>query len=419
MSTSGRDNHDDVEDRVRAALHHRAREFTASPDAWQRTLARRGDPTTRLRMARARHRRWSGWIAPLAAAAAVVAIAAGLLIARGPAAPRPAPGVNPTPSASAPPAPLGLSPTHGPTPRGLRVPPACSQATFPPPAYSVTTVTEASMPAPATGWLQKAPAISGIVRVTVSYRGDRFTAYFWLTHHSGYPVALESRVTSLPSAQVDRGTVRWSGGSVFLQAIPAGQAEQMMGNGGDRLVSYGLGLARTQVASVTAATGSTHPVPGLDGGSTPVPGVVFSGPGIPSRLWMAVYPAAPLYDTLILRDSAGATIGRASIQPEPAGTMCLPLAQVNTWAPPHGLYVYAGGVSLPQVASVTAVLPDGSQIQGEFRDEMDQRIFWDWQVTFPVKDANLTVTLVFRDGAGRVLGHFTTIPGKNPFPDPR
>lgn len=418
MSTSGRDNHDDVEDRLRAALHHRARDFTASPDAWQRTLARRGDPTTRLRTARAGHRRWSGWIAPLAAAAAVVAIAAGLLIARGPAAPRPVPGVSLTPSASAPPAPLGLSPTHGPTPKGLRVPPACSQATYPPPAYSVTTVTRSSMPALATGWLQKAPAISGIVRVTVDYRGDRFTAYFWLTHHSGYPVALESRVTSLPSAQVDRGTVRWSGGPVFLPEIPAGQAEQMMGNGGDRLVSYGLGLASSQVASVTMTAGSRQPIPGLFGGSTPVPGVVFSGPGFPSRLWMAVYPATPLYDTLILRDSAGATIGHGSMQPEPAGTMCLPLASLN-FQPPRGGYAYATGDSLPQVASVTAVLPDGSQVQGEFWGPLVQSYFWEWQVKFPVKDANLTVTLVFRDAAGRVLGHFTTIPGQNPFPVPR
>jgi hypothetical protein len=33
----------DIEERLRAALHARAKEFTISPDAWRKTLARRGD----------------------------------------------------------------------------------------------------------------------------------------------------------------------------------------------------------------------------------------------------------------------------------------------------------------------------------------------------------------------------------------
>jgi len=36
-------------------------------------------------------------------------------------------------------------------------------------------------------------------------------------------------------------------------------------------------------------------------------------------------------------------------------------------------------------------------------------------VRYPRADANLTVTLVFRDAAGRVLGEVKTIPGKNPY----
>jgi hypothetical protein len=100
--------------------------------------------------------------------------------------------------------------------------------------------------------------------------------------------------------------------------------------------------------------------------------------------------------------------------------MCMPLAQLNMYERPDANYAYAGGVSLPQVASVTAVLPDGSQVRGGFLGALGKSPpVWQWEVKFPVKDVNLTVTLVFRDAAGRVLGHFTTIPGKNPFPDPR
>jgi hypothetical protein len=416
MSTSGRDNHDDLEDRLRAALRHRAGDFTASPDAWQRTLARRGDPTTRLRTARAGHRRWSGWIAPLAAAAAVVAIAAGLLIARGPAAPRPAPGVSATP------APRGLSPTHNPTPKGLRIPATCAGSTPPPPAYSVTEVPTASTPAPVRAALRKTPPITSVVRVDMSYRGDRSVLFFWMTHHSGYPVILEDRIALLlpPGANLD--TVKWGGDVGYQTSLPAGQPGQLVRAEGDRLVTYAIGLAASQVASVTVAPGENSPTPvtGLDGPSTPVPGVVFTAPGFPARLWVAAFPATPLYGGATLRDAAGATVGHVSVNPFPVGQMCMPLAELNTYEPPDANYAYAGGVSLPQVATVTAVLPDGSQVRGGFIGTLGpEPPVWEWEVRFPVKDANLTVTLVFRDAAGRVLGHFTTIPGKDPFSNPR
>ena len=72
---------------------------------------------------------------------------------------------------------------------------------------------------------------------------------------------------------------------------------------------------------------------------------------------------------------------------------------------------------MPQVASVTAVLPDGRQLKGGFsgHPEWRQPYYWGWQVRYPREDANLTVTLAFRDTAGRVLGQVKTVPGQNPY----
>jgi hypothetical protein len=284
--------------------------------------------------------------------------------------------------------------------------------------YSVTEVPTAGTPAPVRAALRKTPPITSIVRVDMSYRGDRSVLFFWLTHHSGYPVILEDRIALLlpPGANLD--TVKWGGDVGYQTSLPAGQAGQVMRAEGDRLVTYAIGLAASRVASVTVAPGeSSGQATGLDGPGTPVPGVVFTAPGFPARLWVAAFPATPLYGIVTLRDAAGAIVGRTGVNPFPVGQMCMPLAELNTYEPPDARYAYAGGVALPQVASVTAVLPDGSQVKGGFIGTLaPSPPVWQWEVALPAKDANLTVTLVFRDAAGRVLGHFTTIPGKSPFP---
>jgi hypothetical protein len=66
----------DLEDRVRDALLARAGEFTTSPDAWERTLARAGR-AVRRQAVRSRRQRWLTRFTPLAAAAAVLAIGVG------------------------------------------------------------------------------------------------------------------------------------------------------------------------------------------------------------------------------------------------------------------------------------------------------------------------------------------------------
>lgn len=64
------------------------------------------------------------------------------------------------------------------------------------------------------------------------------------------------------------------------------------------------------------------------------------------------------------------------------------------------------------------MLPDGTQVPGAFYGPLVQTYYREWTITLPRKDANVAVTLLFKDAAGRVLGHLTTVPGKNPFPFP-
>jgi hypothetical protein len=67
----------DLEDRVRDALLARAGEFSASPDAWERTTARAGRRAVGRAPRRPRRQRWLTRFTPLAAAAAVVVIGVG------------------------------------------------------------------------------------------------------------------------------------------------------------------------------------------------------------------------------------------------------------------------------------------------------------------------------------------------------
>jgi hypothetical protein len=406
----------EVEERLRAALRARAREFIISPDAWEKTKGRRGDAMTRLRSARGGRLRW---MAPLAAAAAVVAIALALLAEHVQSGPAPA-GTGMPAGAAAP----SSSPTTGlllpppsPVPKGLRVPAVCVQTVPAPPVYTVTDVSLASMPAVATNWFQQAPPATGIVRVDMSYRGDQATTYLWFTRPRGRPEALVERTHHLLSTSAAPDPVQWHGNApAFLTSIPKGQAGLVVRFEGDRLVTYNFGLANARATSATVtAGGAGASLTGLEGPSTPVRAQVISGHGFPYRVWVAAFPATPLYGTVVFQDAAGVAIGTGGADSFPLGTMCVPLAALD-YRPPSGDYAYSTGDALPQVASVTAVLPDGSQIRGAFFGPIVQTYYREWEVLFPRKDANVTVTLVFKDAAGRVLGQFATVPGKNPFP---
>jgi hypothetical protein len=277
------------------------------------------------------------------------------------------------------------------------------------------------MPTAARDWLTQAPPITGIVRVDVSYGADQATTYFWFSRPRGGPEVLEHRTHLLLPAGTVPDPVYWHGRGSELSDMLPGQRRYLPFAEGDRLVTYDFGLAAPQVTSVTVAGSTklgTTPPPGLEGSDTPVPGLVISGHGFPYRVWMAAFPATPLYQELTFRDAAGKIVGTEQASNFPQGTMCVPLAYLN-YEPPRGAYAFVTGGAEPQVATITAVLPDGSQVRGGFSPDGGTRAtgyIWFWTVTLPRKDANLTVTLVFRDAAGRVLGQLTTIPGKNPFP---
>ena len=70
----------ELEERVRDALQARAREFTTSPDAWERTKARAGGRAIRRQAYRPAPQRWLTRFTPLAAAAAVLVIGVGTAI---------------------------------------------------------------------------------------------------------------------------------------------------------------------------------------------------------------------------------------------------------------------------------------------------------------------------------------------------
>jgi hypothetical protein len=287
------------------------------------------------------------------------------------------------------------------------------------------------MPSLASGWFKQAPPATPVVRVEVTYRGDRAVAYLWFTRHSGGPLALVYRIASLLPATgaataANLDWAHWDAGTARIYAIPADQAAQYVLGIGDRLVAYEFGLARSQVASAVATTwGHGLSLEALEGPSPPVPGLIIGGHGLPGKVYMSAYPATPPYARLIMRDAAGNAVGSYGINPasfsESASVAgCAPIAIMPfaDYKAPAGGYAFSTGAALPQVASVTAVLPDGSTLKGGFTGRPlsgEEPYYWAWQVRYPREDASRTVTLLFRDAAGRVLGQVKTIPGKNPF----
>jgi hypothetical protein len=176
--------------------------------------------------------------------------------------------------------------------------------------------------------------------------------------------------------------------------------------------AYSLGVASGQVASLAVAPR----------GLAPIPGLIVGWPGLRYKAWVASLPPAPNWPTtLIFRDSAGKVLLSQSITGNFQGSSCYPVASLD-YEPPSLTHAYSIGKALLTVASVTAVLPDGHQIKGTIDPhKLDSspgtlNPYRQWQVTYPREDANVTVTLVFRDAAGHVLDRLTSIPGKNPSP---
>jgi hypothetical protein len=287
--------------------------------------------------------------------------------------------------------------------------------------YTVTDVSAGSMPAPAAGWFKKAPPATPIVRADVRYRGDRAVAYLWFTRHGGGPLTLVARIASLLPAGANLDKVRWGGREAGLTAIPAGRSAQYLVGDGNRLVTYMFGLASSPVVSaVVTPLRGLKSIDALSGPVAEVPGLIIGGHGFPGKVFLSAFPSTPTYGALVVRDAAGKAIGTGRVDGVNAfsyGDWCMPLAVMDRYQAPSGGFAFSTGAALPLVASVTAVLPDGSQLKARFsgHPEWRQPYYRGWQVRYPRQDGSLIVRLVFRDAAGRVLGQVKTIPGESPY----
>ena len=260
----------DLEDRVRTALRTRAEDFTASPDAWEQTVARSGRP----RAAESR-RSWapgrvarlaSASFAPLAAAAVVVAISVAITT-------------------------LGSFAGRSGGAAGGRSGGLPGQ-----PAHSAT-----SRPGLNTPW-PPARMPPGTVQVRQTYPGQAAWTAFW-PGGAGMPgqICAETAVVSTGSQAAGMSTFGMHCGRAGL---PHGQLVSWLGADFVTLdTSDSVGIAARQVASVTAV---------LPGGRQ-VRGVVASGSSLPYKVWVVSYGTwHAAHTTLVFRDSAGHEIASVS-----------------------------------------------------------------------------------------------------------
>jgi len=276
-----------VEDRVRAALHAHAEDFSVHPDAWRQLAARR--QSGRRRWAARRRFRPASFMIPAAAAAAVavVIVVAAVTVngVTGRSAGSPSGGArstDATPSATAPASPEpSESPTRGPLPGNM------------PPAM----------------FLAQEPPSSAIL--TLRLPSEKAVAYVWLAYNSpaywldwiGPGVQLCHFAESLGNG----------GGSGFCWTLPhlgAGHLAFVTGNegswvGGGQQIS--VGAAARQVRSVAAV---------LPDGRV-FPGAIGTGRGFPYNAWTVGYPPSAGV-RLVFRDAAGDEIASLSTA-APAG----------------------------------------------------------------------------------------------------
>ena len=241
-----------VEDRLREALRERARHSPVDPDAWSRTVAR------------SRMRRWrpgrAGFLAPLAAAAAIIAIVAGVTVAVHQSPGRPG-GTSSRASASPSPSPSG-------TPCDvLDVRLLC--------ASSVVRVNQGS----------------GSQATVTSFA----FGYFRNPRTGGYGPDLDfCALTRLqrPGQGAD------GGGNCTQATLPGDALARQSGS----ILNLQYGLAGRSVASVTAVLTSGQQVRGA----------VVSGRGFPARAWVVSYPKQEPA-TLLFSDAAGRQVAKLFI----------------------------------------------------------------------------------------------------------
>jgi hypothetical protein len=287
-------------------------------------------------------------------------------------------------------------------------------------ALTVTQVSLASAPNGVKYYASHvAPPYSAVLRVNEDLGGVMISVYVWFSHPllAGQPDAREDSLAAVGSVgpAAGGGPARYLGQYQHVFPISRGHVISLgtdstqlgLGNSAPDLVRFG--VAASKVASVAVTPN--------DGG--PIPGNVLFAPGFPYKVWMIAFPALPDWtSTLTFRDDAGTVLASGPWVGDMTGSGCHPIASLD-YAPPRGASAFSVGLSLPEVTTVTAVLPDGQQINGGFlRVPIVQQYYREWQVTYPRADAGLTVKLVFRN-AGQVVDTLSTVPGKNPFSLPK
>ncbi|HTU73494.1 MAG TPA: hypothetical protein VMU95_11170 [Trebonia sp.] len=400
----------DIEERLRAALRARARDFTVTPDAWPGVLARRGRASTSVTVAR---RGWRQLMTPFAAAAVVAAVVVISLALRpvvlSGGGPPPRPSVPARPSAPASTRPYYLCTTPP-------VPPAAVRLAAPP---AVAVVPLASLPDQVKHYaIDGAVPYSAIVHVSENLGGTEFSAYVWYArmsliggeskqHPQDAIFAAESyttRTDGKPASgfQYDSVTTLASG-----HVVDAADGTSLLyPNNVDDMMRMGMASSR-----ITTVTLSQKDDP-------PLSGAVLTFPGFADKVWMVVFPHSPSWPaTLTFGDAAGKVVASGPWMGDDRNGPCTYLAINDDYEPPQDGHAFSMGGSLPVITSVTAVLPDGQQISGTIT-ELAGNPYREWTVTYPIADANLTVRLVFRNAAGKTLGTLTTVPGKNPLPPP-
>ena len=264
----------DLEERVRAALHARAWEFTPSPDAWERTQAKAGRRAIRRQARDPDRHRWLTRFTPLAAAAAVVVIGVGTatLAETG--------GFSTGPRKAG----LGQAGSQSPSAGATVLGPPCS---FPRIAKNI-------------------PVAGVQISAKVTVKG--VTTWWTRIPESMYPQAK----TTLAVCQLDA-----DGGSGGPES-PLGNGQLVQasapthGLGGGASVS---GIAAASVTSVEAVLANGNIVKG---------GLAF-GSGFPYAVWWLTYPQ-DIGATLIFRDAAGQAVKKIAEPYPPAGAVKQPVA---------------------------------------------------------------------------------------------
>jgi hypothetical protein len=415
----------DLEERVRDALHARAGEFTASPDAWERTKARAGRRAIRRQAHRPARQRWLTRFTPLAAAAAVVVIGAGTATVAG------------TGGFSATLRQVGLG--HGGSPAPQRTSSSDGgQGRF--------LGTPCSFPR-----MSKKIPVAGVqISAKVTLKG--VTTWWTRIPESMFPQAK----TDLAVCQLNR-----DGGSGEPES-PLGHGQLVRASDPTHGLGGGTSVSGIAVASVTSVEAD------LTNGNVVQGGLAY-GAGFPYAVWWLTYPQG-IGATLVFRDAAGRVVKKIaepypptsalkhpvpltpdsvsgvtgaatacqqarvqqvmdgikvwtymgftvpeSVQPhhakptlcEVTGIVGAEPTYVGTYTMPAGQVARTffvlnptssvSGIAVRGVTSVTAVLADGTKYTGTF---IKGGLFTYpvWIVSYPLKDP---ATLVFRDAAGK------------------